>query len=107
VEVGHVERNMYRAGGASCTLLQPLLDNQVGLKNMENCPKVSIPLEKVRSPFRWRSYLLFSFSSTVPSLVYYSHFLGYTFTNTSSIHPHVGFLLFLFGNVFWILGVTE
>jgi 20S proteasome subunit beta 6 len=47
VEVGHVERNMYRAGGASCTLLQPLLDNQVGLKNMENCPKVSIPLEKV------------------------------------------------------------
>jgi hypothetical protein len=54
VQVGHVERNMYRAGGASCTLLQPLLDNQVGLKNMENCPKVSIPLEKVRSHLRWR-----------------------------------------------------
>ncbi len=55
-----MERNMYRAGGASCTLLQPLLDNQVGLKNMENCPKVSIPLEKVRSPFRSRRKLLFS-----------------------------------------------
>jgi hypothetical protein len=54
LQVGHVERNMYRAGGASCTLLQPLLDNQVGLKNMENCPKVSIPLEKVRSHLCWR-----------------------------------------------------
>ena len=42
-----MERNMYRAGGASCTLLQPLLDNQVGLKNMEGVEKVSIPLEKV------------------------------------------------------------
>ena len=27
--VGHAERNMYRAGGSACTLLQPLLDNQV------------------------------------------------------------------------------
>ena len=42
-----MERNMYRAGGASCTLLQPLLDNQVGLKIMEGVEKVSIPLEKV------------------------------------------------------------
>jgi hypothetical protein len=51
-----VERNMYRAGGASCTLLQPLLDNQVGLKNMENCPKVSIPLEKVTLIFFFFKY---------------------------------------------------
>ena len=27
--VGHAEKNMYRAGGSACTLLQPLLDNQV------------------------------------------------------------------------------
>jgi len=32
--VGHCEKNMYRAGGSACTLLQPLLDNQVGKKNM-------------------------------------------------------------------------
>jgi hypothetical protein len=46
-QVGHMERNMYRAGGASCALLQPLLDNQVGLKNMDGAEKVPIPLEKV------------------------------------------------------------
>merc|ERR1719188_388441 len=34
--VGHMEKNMYRAGGSAVSLLQPLLDNQVGLKNMEN-----------------------------------------------------------------------
>lgn len=27
--IGHCERNMYRAGGSSGALLQPLLDNQV------------------------------------------------------------------------------
>ena len=31
--VGHCERNMYRAGGSSAALVQPLLDNQIGLKN--------------------------------------------------------------------------
>jgi len=34
--VGHCEKNMYRAGGSSCSLIQPLLDNQIGLKNQEN-----------------------------------------------------------------------
>jgi len=33
--VGHCEKNKYRAGGAAGAMLQPLLDNQVGLKNME------------------------------------------------------------------------
>lgn len=45
--VGHCERNMYRAGGSACTLLQPLLDNQVGLKNMPGEEKVPISMEKV------------------------------------------------------------
>jgi len=44
--VGHCEQNKYRAGGSACTLLQPLLDNQVGLKNMEGVEKTPIPLEK-------------------------------------------------------------
>ena len=47
--VGHCERNMYRAGGSSVSLLQPLLDNQVGLKNMENVDKTPISLEKAVS----------------------------------------------------------
>jgi len=44
--VGHAERNMYRAGGSACTLLQPLLDNQVGLKNMVGVDKVPLSVEK-------------------------------------------------------------
>ncbi|KAJ1523682.1 hypothetical protein ONE63_001522 [Megalurothrips usitatus] len=44
--VGHYERNYYYAGGASSALLQPFLDNQVGLKNMENVTKEIISLEK-------------------------------------------------------------
>merc|ERR1712142_1109759 len=47
--VGHMERNMYRAGGSSVSLLQPLLDNQVGLKNMQNVDKTPISLEKAIS----------------------------------------------------------
>ena len=46
--VGHMERNMYRAGGSSVSLLQPLLDNQVGLKNMD-LEKNPISLEKAIS----------------------------------------------------------
>ena len=38
-----------RAGGSSVSLLQPLLDNQVGLKNMENMEKNPISLEKAIS----------------------------------------------------------
>jgi 20S proteasome subunit beta 6 len=37
--VGHVEKHTYRAGGSSVALLQPLLDNQVGLKNLANVDK--------------------------------------------------------------------
>ncbi len=33
--VGHVEKHTYRAGGSSVAILQPMLDNQVGRKNME------------------------------------------------------------------------
>ena len=39
---------MYRAGGSSVSLLQPLLDNQVGLKNMD-LEKNPISLEKAIS----------------------------------------------------------
>ncbi|XP_015122396.1 proteasome subunit beta type-1 [Diachasma alloeum] len=44
--IGHIERNMYRAGGSSGALLQPLLDNLVGLKNQENPEKEPITKEK-------------------------------------------------------------
>jgi len=43
--VGHMEKNMYRAGGSAVSLLQPLLDNQVGLKNMEGVEKRALSLE--------------------------------------------------------------
>ncbi|KAH0535531.1 proteasome subunit beta type-1 [Cotesia glomerata] len=45
--IGHCERNMYRAGGSSGALLQPLLDNQVGHKNQEGVQKE--PLSKERA----------------------------------------------------------
>ena len=41
-----IARNMYRAGGSAVSLLQPLLDNQVGLKNMENVDKTPISMER-------------------------------------------------------------
>jgi len=48
--VGHCEKNMYRAGGSACTLLQPLLDNQVGKKNMAGVDKtVKISMEEAIS----------------------------------------------------------
>ena len=34
--IGHCERAQYKAGGSAGALLQPLLDNQIGLKNMQN-----------------------------------------------------------------------
>ena len=37
---------MYRAGGSAVSLLQPLLDNQVGKKNMENPDKTPITVEQ-------------------------------------------------------------
>merc|ERR1712215_78742 len=44
--VGHSERCGYRAGGSAVSLLQPLLDNQVGLKNMEGVDKTPMSVEK-------------------------------------------------------------
>lgn len=43
--IGHCERTTYRAGGSAGALLQPVLDNQIGFKNMQleggEVPKVS------------------------------------------------------------------
>ncbi|XP_073843311.1 proteasome beta6 subunit [Musca autumnalis] len=42
--IGHCERTTYRAGGSAGALLQPVLDNQIGFKNMQlegEIPKVS------------------------------------------------------------------
>jgi len=44
--VGHCEKELYRAGGSSSALLQPLLDNQIGLKNMENTTILPISKDK-------------------------------------------------------------
>jgi len=44
--VGHCEKERYRAGGSASALVQPLLDNQIGLKNMENVPHVPISKER-------------------------------------------------------------
>ncbi|PSN46224.1 Proteasome subunit beta type-1 [Blattella germanica] len=44
--IGHCERSMFKAGGSAGALLQPLLDNQIGFKNMENVTAEAIPLEK-------------------------------------------------------------
>ncbi|KAK0180874.1 hypothetical protein PV327_003209 [Microctonus hyperodae] len=43
--IGSCERNMYRAGGSSGALLQPLLDNQVGNKNQEG-EKLPMTMER-------------------------------------------------------------
>lgn len=44
--IGHCEKATYRAGGSAGALLQPLLDNQIGLKNMENVPDTKLTLER-------------------------------------------------------------
>jgi len=44
--VGHCERATYRAGGSAGALLQPLLDNQIGLKNLQNVGDVKITLDR-------------------------------------------------------------
>ena len=44
--IGHCERSMSRAGGSAGALLQPLLDNQIDFKNMENVTPQPIPKEK-------------------------------------------------------------
>lgn len=47
--IGHCERTTYRAGGSAGALLQPLLDNQVGLKNMQNVKETPVSLERALS----------------------------------------------------------
>lgn len=46
--IGHYEKHMFRAGGSSCSLIQPLLDNRIGLKNMSGVQpgSIDIPLEE-------------------------------------------------------------
>ncbi|EEZ99493.1 Proteasome subunit beta type-1-like Protein [Tribolium castaneum] len=44
--IGHCEKTTYRAGGSAGALLQPLLDNQIGLKNMQNVKDSKLTLER-------------------------------------------------------------
>jgi len=44
--VGSYERESYRAGGSGGTILQPLLDNQIGFKNQEGATQVPLSKEK-------------------------------------------------------------
>lgn len=44
--IGHCERSNYRAGGSAGTLLQPVLDSQVGQKNTQNIDKSPIDIER-------------------------------------------------------------
>jgi 20S proteasome subunit beta 6 len=41
--VGSYERETFRAAGTASALIQPFLDNQIGLKNQTGVPKLSIP----------------------------------------------------------------
>ncbi|XP_014664839.1 PREDICTED: proteasome subunit beta type-1-B-like [Priapulus caudatus] len=44
--VGSYERESYRAGGSASSMLQPLLDNQIGFKNMQAADKVAVSKDK-------------------------------------------------------------
>nr|ACH46273.1 putative proteasome subunit beta type 1 [Taeniopygia guttata] len=44
--VGSYERDNFKAGGSASAMLQPLLDNQIGFKNMQNVEHVPLTLEK-------------------------------------------------------------
>ncbi|ESO83745.1 hypothetical protein LOTGIDRAFT_132853 [Lottia gigantea] len=44
--VGSYEREAYRAGGSASSMLQPLLDNQIGFKNQEGVAVVPLSKEK-------------------------------------------------------------
>lgn len=44
--IGHCEKTTYRAGGSAGALLQPVLDNQVGLKNQLNASTDPITKER-------------------------------------------------------------
>lgn len=47
--IGHCERSTFRAGGSAGAQLQPLLDNQIGLRNMQNAKELPLPREKALS----------------------------------------------------------
>uniref|UniRef100_A0A7N5P8N5 Proteasome subunit beta type-1-B n=1 Tax=Ailuropoda melanoleuca TaxID=9646 RepID=A0A7N5P8N5_AILME len=44
--VGSYQRESFKAGGSASAMLQPLLDNQVGLKNMQGVKQVTLSLAK-------------------------------------------------------------
>jgi len=44
--VGHCEQETFHAGGSAGALLQPLLDSQIGLKNMSVKPTAPLTMEK-------------------------------------------------------------
>ncbi|XP_034284283.1 proteasome subunit beta type-1 [Pantherophis guttatus] len=44
--VGSYQRDSFKAGGSASAMLQPLLDNQVGLKNMQGMSQLPLSLEK-------------------------------------------------------------
>ncbi|KAM9315853.1 proteasome subunit beta type-1 [Gastrophryne carolinensis] len=44
--VGSYQRDAYKAGGSASAMLQPLLDNQIGYKNMQNVERLPLTLEK-------------------------------------------------------------
>ncbi|XP_066148082.1 proteasome subunit beta type-1 [Euwallacea fornicatus] len=47
--IGHCEKRTYRAGGSAGALLQPLLDNQIGQKNMLNVKEEPVSKERALS----------------------------------------------------------
>ena len=44
--IGSYEREVFRAAGTAGSILQPLLDNQIGFKNQHNVEKKSLSVEK-------------------------------------------------------------
>lgn len=44
--VGSYQRDSFKAGGSASAMLQPLLDNQVGFKNMQNVEHVPLTLDR-------------------------------------------------------------
>nr|XP_033776567.1 proteasome subunit beta type-1-B [Geotrypetes seraphini] len=44
--IGSYQRDTYKAGGSASAMLQPLLDNQIGFKNMENVQQLPLTLTK-------------------------------------------------------------
>ncbi|XP_069463004.1 proteasome subunit beta type-1 [Ambystoma mexicanum] len=44
--VGSYQRDCYKAGGSASAMLQPLLDNQIGYKNMQNVERLDLTLDK-------------------------------------------------------------